>query len=398
MIKSTLSTSRIKVLHPITRLIVGGAQENTLYTAQYLNQARYEVQVLSGLQTGSEGSLFDEAVERGVHVTVLPELVREISFYKDYTAFKKISNLLKDEHFSIVHTHSSKAGILGRLAAQRSRTPIILHTVHGWSFHNQMHPGLRMMYILLEKLTYRYTDAMLFVSKKDIEQGISTKILKNENYYLVRSAIPLEKFNPGLFSKTVARRNLGIPLDVPVLGNIGRFSTQKDPLSWIQVAALVHGALPECRFLMVGDGPLRSEVEEAINKTGITNRVILTGLRRDIPELLSAMDVFLITSLWEGLPRVILQALSMGLPVVSNHVDGIAEAVVDGEMGFLTKPGNFNILANHCIRLLQEPQLRQTFGAKGRLMVQQEFSLDRMITQIENIYEELLIKKQIRDV
>jgi glycosyltransferase involved in cell wall biosynthesis len=388
----------IKVLHPITRLIVGGAQENTLYTAQYLNPERYAVHVLTGPQTGSEGSLLDEASDRGIKVNILPELVREISLRKDTIALKKMIHLLRDEHYTIVHTHSSKAGILGRLAAHRSSTPIILHTVHGWSFHDHMHPILRLMYILLERLAYRYCDALIFVSKKDIDQGISTKIVTKDNFHLIRSAIPIDIFNPGLYLKSAMRRQLNIPQDVPVLGNIGRFSVQKDPLSWIRVAALVNSVLPDCRFLLVGDGPLRHQVEDEVTKLGLSQRIILTGLRRDIPELLSTMDVFLITSLWEGLPRVIPQSLAMEIPVVSNQVDGINETIIDGKTGFLAEPGDYQSLANQCLRILHEPILRQSLGAQGRALVLNEFSLDRMIAQIEKIYEDLLVKKQIREI
>ena len=383
----------IKVLHPITRLIVGGAQENTLFTAQYLNPSRYDVHVLTGRQTGSEGSLFHEAADNGIKVKILPDLVREISPQYDYMAFKKLTNLLRYEKFVIVHTHSSKAGILGRMAAQRSKVPIILHTVHGWSFHEQMHPALRMMYILLEKLAYRYSDAIIFVSKKDIELGKNSGILSKENYHLVRSAIPIDKFQRSLYSRSVNRENLGIPHDVPVIGNIGRFSAQKDPLSWIKVAKLVHAILPDCQFLLVGDGPLKLTVETEIQRTGFPEKFIMTGIRRDVPEMLSAMDIFLITSLWEGLPRVIPQALSMGLPVVSNHINGIEEVVIDGRTGFLAEPGNIQLLADHCIRLLQEPANMKMLGENGMSLVRREFSLDRMICQIEAIYEELIRKK-----
>jgi glycosyltransferase involved in cell wall biosynthesis len=386
----------MKVLHPITRLIVGGAQENTLYTAQYLNPDLYSVQVITGPQTGSEGSLLTEASIRGINLTILPELVREISPKNDAVAFMKLVKLLKRDRYAIVHTHSSKAGILGRLAARRARIPVIVHTVHGWSFHDHMHPILRLVYIFLEKLVYRYTDAMIFVSQKDIERGKFTKILTKQNYYLIRSAIPLDLFDPTLYSQALSRDRLGIPANVPVLGNVGRFSAQKDPLSWIRVAAQVHAIIPECYFLLVGDGPLKGQVLQAIKEFDLGHRVILTGLRRDVPELLSAMDVFLLTSLWEGLPRVVPQALAMGLPVVSNQVDGISDAVIDGQTGFLARPGDTQALATHCVRLLQEPSLRQMLGTNGKLFVQTEFSLERMIEQLEEIYENLLIKKQLR--
>lgn len=386
--------SPIPILHLITRLIVGGAQENTMYTAARLDPARFHTEVISGPQTGSEGSLIEEVRALGVPLTILPDLRREISPHHDLLALRKLQRLIHTGNYTIVHTHSSKAGILGRLAARLAGTPIIVHTVHGWSFHEHMAPRRRRLYVMLERFAARFTDAMIVVTRPDIDKGLAEGIGRPEQYHLIRSAIPLDEFDPTTVDGGAARRELGIPPDVPVLGNVGRFSPQKNPLDWVGVAGRVAQAVPECRFLLVGDGPLRPEVEAALAEAGIAERTILTGLRRDVPHLLAAMDVFLLTSLWEGLPRVIPQAMAMAVPVVANRADGTVEAIDHGATGFLCEPGDLDSMAAYCNRLLQSPELRQEMGWRGRRYAIQEFGLQRMIAEIEALYEALLRQRE----
>jgi glycosyltransferase involved in cell wall biosynthesis len=383
----------IKVIHPITRLIVGGAQENTLYTAERLDKKVFQVDVLSGIQTGSEGSLIDEARQRGIPLILLPELRREISPRNDKQAIAKLRRILRQNNYKIVHTHSSKAGILGRSAAVQEHIPNIVHTVHGWSFHQHMDPVRKYAYILLEKRFAKFTDGLIFVSKRDIHKAYEYKIGNPEKFHLIRSAIPLDDFNPDKYDRDQIRQKLGIPLDAIVIGNVGRLSEQKDPLSWIDVAHLVSRQSPDCLFLLVGDGPLRGQVEKAIQTAGLENRVILTGIRRDIPELLACMDVFLLTSLWEGLPRVILQACAMGVPVVANQVDGISDVIMHGESGFTEKPGDKHLLAEDCLRLVEDSRLRSSIGKSGRDKIESEYSLELMIDQITRLYHHLLERK-----
>jgi len=386
--------TRIPILHPITRLIVGGAQENTMYTAALLDPTRYRIEVLSGPQTGPEGSLIEEVRARGVPLTILPTLLRQVSPLNDARALLALIRLMRRERYTIVHTHSSKAGILGRIAAKLAGVPIIIHTVHGWSFHEHMVPAVRWTYILLERCTARFTDALIVVAQPDIEKGLRAGIGKPEQYHLIRSAIPLDEFDPAGVDRDAARHALGLPLDAPVLGNVGRFSAQKNPLDWVRVAGKVARQLPDCHFLLVGDGPLRAEVEAALVAEGIAERTVLTGLRRDVPQLLATMDSFLLTSLWEGLPRVIPQAMAMRVPVVANRADGTAEAITHGETGFLCAPGNLDEAAAYCVQLLTQPDLRAAMGARGREFALQEFDVRQMVTQIDRLYQELLARKR----
>jgi glycosyltransferase involved in cell wall biosynthesis len=380
----------IKVLHPITRLIVGGAQENTMYTGALLDKARFMVEILSGPQTGSEGSLIEEVRGWQVPLIILPELVREIKPQKDFIALFKLYRLIKKNRYTIVHTHSSKAGILGRLAAKLAGVPIIVHTVHGWSFHDYMNPLVRTVYVFLERYAAWLCDALIVVSERDQIKGLHEAIGEKEKYHLIRSAVPVSDFDPSAENPAGIRRELGIPADSLVLGNVGRFSPQKNPLDWVRVAAKVAEAIPECHFLLVGDGPLRPQVEKMILRENLAKRVTLPGLRRDVSRLMSAMDVFLMTSLWEGLPRVIPQAMSMEIPVVANRVDGTVEVVNHGYTGYLCEPGDIQKMAEYCLELLKDPTLRQKIGQNGRAAALREFDLENMISKIESLYDQLL--------
>ena len=388
-------SSPTPVLHVITRLIVGGAQENTMLTAALLDPRRYAVDVISGPQTGPEGSLIEEVRARGVPLDIYPDLRREIAPWRDLKALLQLTRRMRRERYTIVHTHSSKAGVLGRLAAKLAGVPVIVHTVHGWSFHEHMSPLRRRLFVALEKLAAALTDAMIVVAEPDIAKGLRESIGRPEQYHLIRSAISLERFDPAAVDGAAARHELGLPPDAPVLGNVGRFSAQKNPLDWVRVAARVARALPDCRFLLVGDGPLRAEVEALIADRGLTERFVLTGLRRDVPRLLAAMDVFLLTSLWEGLPRVIPQAMSMRVPVVANRADGTVEAITHGATGFLAEPGDLDALAAHCLTLLRDPEQRRVMGERGRAFATHEFDVREMVTRIDRLYRDLLTEKKL---
>jgi glycosyltransferase involved in cell wall biosynthesis len=382
----------IQVLHPITRLIVGGAQENTIYTAALLDKQRYHVEVFSGPQTGSEGSLIEEVQQRGIPLTICPDLLRQISPWHDLKALWELKRFIQRGGYTIVHTHSSKAGILGRLAARMAKTPLIIHTIHGWSFHDYMSPVRRWMYILLERWIAHFSDVLVVVTEQDIEKGLQVGIGRREQYRRIRSAIPLDEFDVRLVDRQAVRQELALPAQAVVIGNVGRFSAQKNPLDWVRVAERVGQACPQAHFLLVGDGPLRQQVEQALQQAGIAERTVLTGLRRDVPRMLRAMDIFMLTSLWEGLPRVIPQALAMGLPVVANRADGVSEAIQDGSNGYLCSPGAIEQMAEYCIDLVRHPLQRQEMGCRGQAYATQEFDLRKMITSLEALYDELLAR------
>jgi glycosyltransferase involved in cell wall biosynthesis len=383
--------AQVRVLQMITRLIVGGAQETVILIANMLDKSRWTVHVLSGPQTGSEGSLIENARERGVPLTIEPLLVREVNPVKDLLAFIHLTRFISRGRYTIVHTNSSKAGVLGRWAAYLAGVPIIVHTVHGWGHHERQHPLVCWYYILLERATQRITDRLIVVSPRNTEKGLADGIAAPEKYVTIRSGIELERFRQPARSREVVRAELGIPLDALVIGTVTRLSSQKAPLDFVAAAAQVATQRPGTHFVIVGDGPQRADVEAQVAALGLTECVHLTGLRGDVPDLMHSFDVFALTSLWEGLPRVLPQAMAAGLPIVATAVDGNAEAVMDGANGFLTPPGDAHAMATALLRLLEGPALARRMGEAGQARAE-EFSAHKMVNDIAALYEALLLE------
>jgi glycosyltransferase involved in cell wall biosynthesis len=299
--------------------------------------------------------------------------------------------LIRSGRYDIVHTHSSKAGILGRWAAYLAGAPVIVHTVHGWGHHDRQHPLVRRLYIVLEQLTQRITARLIVVSPRNIQKGLADGIAAPEKYVTIRSGIDVGRFRQPSRPRDVIRDELGVPRGAPVVGTVTRLSPQKAPLDFISGAAQVAARRGDVHFVLVGDGPLRPAVEARLAELGLAERVHLTGLRRDIPDLMHSFDVFALTSLWEGLPRVLPQAMVTGLPVVATAVDGNAEVVADGVNGYLTPPGDPGAMATALLELLENPALSRSMGDAGRARAG-EFDVRRMVSDIAALYRVLLAK------
>ena len=390
--------NKIKVLHLITRLIVGGAQENTLLTADLLSHdpsfdGRYDIDIVSGPQTGPEGSLAEEARRRSISLIILPELRREISPYNDLRALLKLYRLMKTpqggSRYQIIHTHSSKAGILGRLAARLAGVPVIIHTVHGWSFHDRMPAYTRIFYILLEKMASRLSHKMIAVSSRDIKKGLNHGIGRSEDYVLIRSGIELDLFGHSKINRSRMLSRLGMPEDARVVGCVTRLCPQKAPFDLIEAYSYIARRHADVWFMIVGSGPLLPQVKNLLVSYGIVDRTILTGIRRDVHDLMTVFDVFVLSSVWEGLPRVLPQAMATGLPVVSTDADGSAEAIRDGENGFLVPRNRPDALADKVVSLLEDRELRRRMGDAGRRL-SSEFDVYEMVKQINSLYQDLL--------
>ncbi len=380
---------RVRVLHLITRLIVGGAQENTIASVARVDPDRFDSRLWIGPQTGSEGSLLEDARRRGLLVRVLPNLVREIAPLRDLRAGLQLIALLRRERFDIVHTHSSKAGILGRFAAHVARVPHVVHTVHGWGFHDHMSHHLKRFYVVLERMLEPWTSRLVSVSNTTTMVGLEEGIGEESSYALIRSGIPLERFHPDAERGRRVRAELGIGADELVVGSVGRLSEQKNPRDFVRMAAALSSGRSGLRFLYVGDGPLRKEVERQAADLGLGDAVLMPGIRGDVPDVLRAMDVFVLTSLWEGLPRVVLQALATGLPVVAYDTAGIQEAVTEGVNGHLVAPGDVERMAGRLGPLVDDASLRAEMGERASSGFDRSFSEDAMIRDLETLYGSL---------
>jgi len=382
----------VQVVHIITKLELGGAQQNTLFTIAHLDRKYFRPYLI----THNEGMLRSEAAAlNGVKTFFLPELIREINPVMDIRALLKIRGILRDlktrDSAMIVHTHSSKAGILGRWAARFAGADIIIHTIHGFGFHDHQPAPVRTCIILLEKVTAMITDKLIAVSQANIKRGVAMGIFPLKKAVLIRSGIELEQFTGVRVNKAQKKKELGADLKLPLATMIGCLKPQKAPLDYVEVA---HRVLQEkdAYFILVGDGILREKVEKRVDELGLKKRFTLLGWRRDIAEILAATDIFVLTSLWEGLPRVLPQAMTMGIPIVATKVDGTPEAVVNGVNGFLAEPRDTKGMAEKIIHLLNHPEEARALGKRGRDKVE-EFDIWKMVKEQEKLYLRLLREK-----
>lgn len=380
-------SGRIRVCHVITRLELGGAQQNTLYTLSHLDRRRFEPLLIAG-----EGGILDPDARAipALRAVFLPDLVRQVDPLRDVKALARMVGLLREWNPDVVHTHSSKAGILGRWAAHLAGVPVVLHTVHGFGFHPEQGRVRSWCFRRLETATSRVTSRFLAVSRANLEAGIALGVFDRGKVSLVRSGIDLSAFRNGA-SPGGLRDSLGIPPGVPVAGMVACLKPQKAPLDWVRAASLVLQRVPPAHFVLVGDGELRQAVEEEIDRRGLSGRFHLLGWRRDLPSILKNFSVLVLTSLWEGLPRVIPEAMAAGLPVVATNVDGTPEVVRDGETGYLVAPHDLDAVADRVCRLLLDPDGARRMGATARTRVE-EFDIDAMVRRQEEVYRDLLAR------
>lgn len=381
---------RFKVCNVITKLSVGGAQETALAYCAGLDRARWDTVLVAGPERSPEGDLFDAAAQRGVRVVTVRHLGRAVRPVNDVRAVAELVQLFRRERPDVVHTHSSKAGLVGRLAARIASVPVIVHTVHGWSFHEGMSPVTRGAAVALERLAARGTWPLVVVAQIDAEIGVAAGIGQPTQYALVRSAVDVDRLRATAASRATARRALGIPEGVPVVGTVTRLCRQKDPETLLRAARLMVELRPDARVVVVGDGPLRANVERTIDELGLHESVTLLGRRSDVDRLLPGFDAFVLSSRWEGLPRVVVEAMAAGLPVVSTDVGGIGEAVEDQVSGLLVPPGDAVALGNALVRVLADRALSARLRSEALRRVD-EFDVGRMVERLDDLYAGLLI-------
>jgi glycosyltransferase involved in cell wall biosynthesis len=385
----------IRVLHVITRMIVGGAQENTLLSCALIDRARFPSEILSGVETGAEGSLHATCMARGVTLRFEPALVRNLHPLSDAIALFRLWRRFRRERWDVVHVHTSKAGILGRMAARLAGVPVVIHTAHGWAFSRDQSPPVYALYVFLERLCAKLCDAIVVVCEPDRDEALRLGVGRREQYVLIRSGIEIEAFRDVTVSRAEARRRLAIPADAFVVGTVGRLTAQKAPLDLLAAFERVAAAEPRAHLVFVGDGPLRLKVVAAARASGLGERVHLAGLRHDVPEMFRAFDAFALSSRWEGLPRVFPQAMAAGLPIVATDVVGARDAVRDGENGWRVPVGDAAALAERLLALAGDPALARRMGEAGRAAVD-EFSARRMVQQLEQLYARLVAARAAR--
>jgi glycosyltransferase involved in cell wall biosynthesis len=320
-----------------------------------------------------------------LEVLTVSRLHRPMRPVGDTLALVALVRLFLRERPTIVHTHSSKAGQLGRLAARIAGVPVVMHTVHGWSFHDGMRPALRAAAVLVERLTARLTSSLIVVADRDRRTGVQRRIGRPDQYTLVRSAIELADYRPRPDAAAGARQAIGLDAAAPVVGTVTRFLPQKDPITLARAFAQVAERVPGSRLVVVGDGPMRARVEELLGGFGIRDRVTLLGARTDVAAILPAFDVFVSSSRWEGLPRVIVEAATAGLPVVATDVGGNSELLVHGESGMLVPAGDADALAAAVTAVLTDGELARSLR-RAAMDVVAPFDVSVMARDLEALY------------
>lgn len=385
----------IKVCHVITRMIVGGAQENTLYSVTGLaDTGGYEVTLVTGPETGSEGDLLGDA-DPSLAITRVPHLVRSIRPLSDARALHELHRCFQAVRPDIVHTHSSKAGVLGRAAARSARVPLVVHTLHSLVFHDFQPSTVRSSYRMIKRALVPLTDCYVSVSDDIRTRAIAAGIGQPDRHVTVRSGFPTDEFVSKLVPRRAARSQLGLPSDRVIIGVVGRLFPLKGHEDILRAGREVVGSCPDVLFAFVGSGPLRERLETSAREMGIADHVRFVGRvpPSDMPVVYSALDILAHASLREGLARVLPQAVLAGVPVVVYDLDGASEVIGDGVNGYLVRPRDTDGLAERLATLAKDAGLRAHLGGVGAAEIRRAFSVDQMVADLDSLYQRLLVER-----
>ena len=385
-------SARVRVLHVITRLDPGGSAENTLLTVAGLDQARFEVHLAVGLTTGDPGPTLERACRSGVSLFEIPELVRAIAPLADWRALRALRRIMSRNRYDIVHTHTSKGGILGRLAARLERVPRIVHTPHGHVFYGYYGAALTRVFVWVERWAARFTDCIIALTEADLEDHLRFGIAPRERFRVIHSGIDFTAFAEAdaRRDRATIRSSLGIDPGGVVVGTLGRLTAIKGHTGLIEAFSGVRARREDAWLLVVGDGEERAALEAQARALGIGERTVFAGWRDDIAGALAAMDVFAFPSINEGMGKALVEAMYSGLPCVAADVGGIPELIGHEQEGLLIPAATPAALTDGILRLLSNEDERARFGAAAR---QRAFgyTAESMVERIAQLYEDLMV-------
>ncbi len=386
-----MKIEKTNILQIITNLELGGAQKQALFLIQKLDSSKYNKHLISAPQ----GLLLEDVrAVQDVRLCLLSTLKRHISPLNDLRSFLFIIKYIKQHNIHIVHTHSSKAGIIGRWAGCFAGAKAVIHTIHGWSFNDHLPAPLKMLYVFLERLTAKITTAFIAVSESDIRKGLDHKIGRQKQYKLIHYGININ-IDKSRQEKARLKQELGIDPGKVCVGMIACLKPQKNPLDFIRLAGNVCKKYPNVVFLSAGDGILRSAVQKLITEKKLADKVKLYGWRKDIEKILAVCDLIVLTSLWEGMPIALLEAMAFSKPVVAYACDGIKEMIQEGVNGYLVKPKDLNCLSQRVEFLLSNPEKAGQMGAKARAFsARQIFCPKSMLKKTQQLYEGCLYRRR----
>ena len=380
----------------IARLIIGGPTIHVVLLNSVLNNEIFESVLVCGSPNPGEQPMLDFALEHNIKPIFIPEIVGEATFKpRDLKALVKLYRLIRRERPHIVHTHTAKAGFVGRLAARLAGTPIILHTYHGHVLHGYYNPLKTWLLRRMERVLARITDCIIAVSEQVKQDLVSYGVAPPEKITVIPLGFDLQSFLNCEKYRGEFRRELGLNDGARLIGIVGRIFPIKNHRLFLDSAVQVASQEPACRFIIVGDGVLRPEMERHARELGIADKVIFTGWRRDLPRIYADLNVLVVSSDNEGTPVSAIEAMASARPVVGTRVGGLPDIITDGENGYLVPSRNPEALAEAILRLLRDPELACRMGRAGQTMAKERFKIQRLISDMEGLYENLLIKKRI---
>ena len=394
--------NRIKILHVITRLDRGGSAQNTLLTCLGLTE-RYELVLVHGLSLESKMTDLEvqavyrgieRAKDRGIKVIPMPSLVRKIDPVQDLRAFFCLWRLMIQERPSIVHTHTSKPGILGRWAAKMASVPIVVHTPHGHVFYGHFGPLASRFFLLVEWLMAFITDRVVALSEGERNDYIALSVSNPDKIVTIHSGVEIDRYMKTEVNIADKKRSLRLNPKRLVVGTVGWLLPIKGPMHLLRAMSFVWQSHPETDLVYVGKGDLEKELREEAFRMGVSERVSFLGWRDDVPEIMQVLDVFVLPSLNEGMGRVLVEAMAAGKPIVASNVGGIPDLIIQGENGLLVPAGDAEALAGGIEFFITNPEKRREMGERGRKMAVR-YGSDSMVQKIDQLYRELLGKKKL---
>jgi glycosyltransferase involved in cell wall biosynthesis len=380
----------------IARLNVGGPAIHVINLNTGLDPARFESILVTGIENPGEGSLLDLAVEHGIQPVVIPEIVAEATLKpRDLKALVALYRLLRRERPHIVHTHTAKAGFVGRLAARLAGVPVIVHTYHGHVLHSYYAPRTTWLLRRMERVLGLLTHRIVAVSEQVKRDLADYRVANPEKISVIPLGFELKPFLDSAIHRGSFRRELGVSNGAPLVGIVGRIFPIKNHRLFLDAAARVAAEEKAARFVIVGDGALRRQMEGHANGLGIADRVTFTGWRRDLPRIYADLDVLVVSSNNEGTPVSAIEAMASGCPVVATRVGGLPDLIDDGETGYLVPPGDADALGAAVIRLLRNHEAARRIGESARARVSERFTIERLVADTEGLYAGLLAKRGI---
>ena len=375
-----------------TRLILGGSQEHVLLTCEGLFNAGHDVCLVYGPIYGPEGSLFDQAASGGYSLHEIKQLVRPLNIYKDWGAYKEIRKLIREWSPDVVHTNSSKAGILGRLAASHEKVRCVVHTVHGLPFHSYQCSFLNAMYVYAEKFAARKSNKIFVVADNLKEELVSKKVGKSTQYHTVRSGLETNHFLDVRKYRNATRNDIGLSSDDCVIGTISRISPLKGHEDLLNAMPSIIKKCPSVKLLWVGDGWLRDKIFRKACKMGLEKNIFFTGLVPPpcIPKMLGAMDLLVHPSWREGLPRAVVQSMLAKVPVIASDANGTKEVVINNKTGWLVDIGDHEALSKSVIECIFNVNKKNKLIQNAFDLTIDGFSAEKMVEETLSAYELIL--------